>query len=113
MSYNPQVLILNEFEKELLRLESEGITSLIIDVRDNSGGYLTTVEDIASLLLEKGKTLYKLDTKGVVETKKDSTKTSRNYPITVLINSYSASASEILAAAIKEAYENGEVLGIF
>lgn len=102
----------NQFEKELLRLESEGINSLIIDVRDNSGGYLTTVEDIASLLLEKGKTLYKLDTKGVVETKKDSTKTSRSYPITVLINRYSASASEILAAAIKEAYENGEVVGV-
>ena len=102
----------NQFEKELLRLEAEGITSLIIDVRDNSGGYLTTVEEIASLLLEKGKTLYKLDTKGVVETKKDTTKTSRSYQITVLINRYSASASEILAAAIKESYANGEVVGV-
>lgn len=102
----------NQFEKELLKLESEGISSLIIDVRDNSGGYLTTVEEIASLLLEKGKTIYQLDTKGIIESKKDTTKTSRKYPITVLINNYSASASEILASAIKESYENGEVVGV-
>jgi len=102
----------NQFEKELLKLEASGISSLIIDVRDNSGGYLTTVEEIAALLLEKGKNIYQLDTKGVIETKKDSTKTARSYPITVLINSYSASASEILAAAIKEAYINGDVVGV-
>jgi len=102
----------NQFEKELLRLEGEGITSLIIDVRDNSGGYLTTVEEISALLLEKGKNIYKLDTKGIVDVKKDSTKTSRSYPISVLINKYSASASEILASAIKESYSNGEVIGV-
>lgn len=102
----------NQFEKELLKLEAKNIDSLIIDVRDNSGGYLSTVEEIASLFLEKGKTIYQLDTKGIVEEKKDTTKAKRDYPVAVLINEYSASASEILASAIKEAYENGEVIGV-
>lgn len=101
-----------QFEKELLKLESEGITSLIIDVRSNSGGYLTTVTEISSLFLEKGKTIYQLDTKGKVEIIKDETKASRNYPVAVLINQYSASASEILASAIKESYDGGEVVGV-
>lgn len=101
-----------QFEKELLKLEAEGIDSLIIDVRNNSGGYLTTVTDIASLFLEKGKAIYQLDTKGKIEVIKDETKASRNYKVAVIINQYSASASEILAAAIKESYAGGEVLGI-
>lgn len=101
-----------QFEKELLKLESEGIEGLVIDVRGNSGGYLTTVTEIASLFLEKGKAIYQLDTKGNVEIVRDETKVSRNYPVAVLINQSSASASEILAAAIKESYENGFVVGV-
>lgn len=101
----------NQFERVLLELEKENITALAIDVRNNSGGYLSTVKDIAALFLKKGDIIYKLDTKGIVETIKDSTSTSRNYPVAVITNKASASASEILAAAIKESYENGEVVG--
>lgn len=100
-----------QFEKELLELEKDGIDSLVIDVRDNSGGYLSTVTSIASLFLEKDKVVYQLDTKGVVEKIYSSTSTSRDYDIAVLINYNSASASEILAAAIQESY-GGVVVGV-
>lgn len=93
-----------QFEKKLLELEGENIDSLIIDVRDNSGGYLTTVTDIASLFMKKDKIIYQLDTKGIVEQVYSKTNTSRNYNIIVLVNKNSASASEILAAALQESY---------
>lgn len=93
-----------QFEKKLAELENNNIDSLIIDVRDNSGGYLSTVTDIASLFMNKSKIIYQLDTKGVVEQIYAKNNDSRNYKISVLINGNSASASEILAAALKESY---------
>lgn len=99
-----------QFKNKLDKLEKDNIDGLIIDVRDNSGGYLTSVTDICNLFLEKGKVIYQLeDSKGKVK-KKDTTKEKRSYDIVVLINGASASASEILASAIKESY-GGEVVG--
>lgn len=100
-----------QFEQALEDLEKDGIDSLVIDVRSNSGGYLDCVTEIASLFLGKGKVIYQLDTKGIVEKIYDETKTKRDYPIAVLINSSSASASEILAASLKESY-GAEVVGV-
>lgn len=93
-----------QFLNELTKLEVEEIDSLVIDVRDNTGGYLNCVTNIASLFLEKGKVIYQLDTRGVVEKFTDSTKNSRDYSVAVLINGASASASEILASALQESY---------
>ncbi len=99
-----------QFENKLKELEKEDITGLIIDVRSNSGGYLSSVTDICSLFLNKGSIIYQLeDTSGTVK-KKDITKEKRTYPVAVLINKESASASEILASAIKESYK-GLVVG--
>lgn len=99
-----------QFKNKLDKLEKDNIDGLIIDVRDNSGGYLTSVTDICNLFLEKGKIIYQLeDSKGKV-LKKDTTKEKRSYDIVVLINGASASASEILASTIKESY-GGEVVG--
>ena len=71
---------------------------------------MTSVTDICNLFLEKGKVIYQLeDSKGKVK-KKDTTKEKRSYDVVVLINGASASASEILASAIKESY-GGEVVG--
>ena len=99
-----------QFKNKLDKLEKDNIDGLIIDVRDNSGGYLTSVTDICNLFLEKGKIIYQLeDSKGKV-LKKDTTKEKRSYDVVVLINGASASASEILASAIKESY-GGEVVG--
>lgn len=94
----------SQFEQKLVELEGNNIDSLIIDVRDNSGGYLSTVTDIASLFLDKSKIIYQLDTKGIIEQIYAKTNSSRNYKIAVLINGNSASASEILAGALKESY---------
>ena len=99
-----------QFNKELVKLEKEGISGLVIDVRGNSGGYLTTVTDIASYFLKKGDIIYKLEVNDKVTVRKDKTKESRDYPVAVLIDKNSASASEILASSIKESY-NGYVVG--
>jgi len=88
----------------LKKLENEGITSLIIDVRDNVGGYLSAAEETASLFLEEGKNIYSLETSTNTYKYNDETKEKRDYPVVVLININSASASEILAAALKESY---------
>lgn len=99
-----------QFKSKLEKLEKENIDSLIIDVRDNSGGYLTSVTDICNLFLEKGKVIYQLQDENGTVKKKDTTKEKRTYDIAVLINGSSASASEILASAIKESYK-GIVVG--
>lgn len=99
-----------QFKDRLEELEEEGIEGLIIDVRDNSGGYLTSVTDICELFLDKGDIIYQLEDDGGIEKKKDGTKDSRNYKVAVIINGGSASASEILASVIKENY-GGYVVG--
>ncbi len=85
-------------------LEKKGIDSLIIDLRDNTGGYLSAANDVASMFLEKGKVIYSLEENNGIVTFKDETFENRKYKIAVLINDGSASASEILAAALVESY---------
>lgn len=99
-----------QFKNKLLELEKEDIDGLVIDVRNNNGGYLSAVTDIASYLLPKGKIIYQMQKDNKKDATKDKTSTSRKYPIAVLVNGNSASASEILAASIKESY-GGFVVG--
>ena len=102
----------DQFKNALTELENnDKIEGLIIDVRDNSGGYLTTVTDIANIFLKKNKIIYQLQDEEGITLKKDDTKDYRTYPIVVLINKSSASASEILASAILESY-GGDVVGV-
>lgn len=101
-----------QFEKKLKELESKKIDNLIVDVRSNSGGYLSSVTDIASLFLPKNKVIYQLDTKGVVEQVYSKTKESRDYKVVVLIDKASASAAEILASALQESY-GATVIGTY
>ena len=102
----------DQFKDKLEELEKDDIDGLIIDVRDNSGGYLTTVTDICNLFLEKGKVIYQLNDSETSKKKmtKDTTKEKREYDIVVLVNGGSASASEVLASAIKESY-GGIIVG--
>jgi len=93
-----------QVSKALGELEKEKIKSLIIDVRDNVGGYLSAAEATTSLFLEKGKVIYSLRSNNKEFTYNDKTTEKRDYPIVVLINGGSASAAEILAAALKESY---------
>ena len=99
-----------QFEASLKELEKKNIDGLIIDVRDNGGGYLSSVTDICSLFLEKGKVIYQLDDGKKITSVKDKTKTKRTYPVAVLTNELSGSASEILASTIKESYK-GFIVG--
>lgn len=101
-----------QFKSNLEKIEKEGIDSLIIDVRDNNGGYLSSVTDITSYLLPRGKIIYQVQkSNSKIKATKDKTIAKREYPIAVLVNENSASASEILAGAIKESY-NGYVVGM-
>lgn len=94
-----------QFEEELKELENKKIKALIIDVRNNNGGYLNVVTNITSMFLEKGKIIYQLKDDSKTTKVKDKTKEKRTYPIAVLTNRASASASEILAGALKESYD--------
>ncbi len=102
--------IYDQFKRELEKLEKENISGLVIDVRGNSGGYLSGVTDILNLFLKKGDVIYQLESGNKKQIKKDTTKEKRDYPVVVLVNGGSASASEILASVIKESY-NGFVVG--
>lgn len=93
-----------QFKEQLLELEKENIDGLIIDLRGNSGGHLTTVTDMISLFTKKNSVIYQLKTKGKIEKIKDKTIEYREYPIKVLVDSLSASASEVMASSLKENY---------
>ena len=93
-----------EFKKALEDLEAKNISGLIIDLRNDGGGYLKGASSIASLFLEKGKTIYSLEGKDKTDTYKDETDEKRDYKVGVLINAGSASASEVLASALKDSY---------
>ena len=94
----------NQVNNALKSLEKDNVDSLIIDLRGNTGGYLTVTTDIAKLFLKEGRTIYSLETKNEKEVVKDNTKEYRTIPIVVLINNGTASASEILAAALRDSY---------
>ena len=93
-----------QFAEELEKLEKENIDSLIIDVRDNTGGHLSTAVNIISLFLDSKHIIYQTDTKGKIEKFYSKGKETKKYPIVILQNSNSASASEMLSAALKEEY---------
>ena len=98
-------LTYDQFKNKLKDLEKENITGLVIDLRNNTGGYLNTSSKIADLFLEKNKIIYELkDNSGTIKKYKAETNEKRSYPISIIINGASASASEILALALKESY---------
>lgn len=97
------------FAKDLQKLIAEGIKGLIIDVRDNPGGYYDEVVKIADMLLPKGIIVYTEDRNKNKDIENSDSK-ELNMPITVLINGNSASASEVLAGALKD-HKKGTLIG--
>ena len=93
-----------QFKNQLEKLEGENIQSLIIDVRGNSGGHLTTVEDMLSLFLDNSHVIYQIQTKEKTEKYRSIGKVTKKYPIVILTDGSSASASELLTIALKEEY---------
>ena len=101
----------SQFKKELIDLEKKGINSLIIDVRDNTGGHLTSVENIISMFLDKKHVIYQIESKGKTTKTYSKNNDSKKYKVVMLVNENSASASEMLTAAMKEEY-GSEVVGM-
>ncbi len=93
----------DEFESKYKKLKEQGITKLIIDIRSNGGGIVDEAIDILDMITEKGSTLLitkdKNDNEEITKAKE---KPIIDMPIVVLTNGYSASASEILAGALKD-----------
>ena len=88
-----------EFKENLSNLKEKGIKGLVIDLRDNPGGLLDVCVDIADDLIGEGTIVYTKDNSGKKEYYK-SDKNELDMPMAVLINGGSASASEILTAAL-------------
>jgi carboxyl-terminal processing protease len=97
------------FGMHLNQLIDKGMEGLIIDVRDNPGGDFDEVVAIANRLVPEGLIVYIEDRAGN-RTERTSDKTQLDKPIAILINEYSASASEILAGAIKD-HKKGTLIG--
>ena len=93
-----------QFNENLKTLEKNKLDGLIIDLRDNSGGYLSSAKEISELFLEKGKIIYYLQSQNRTKKYKDTTSEHRNYGIAVITNRGTASASEVLAGALKYSY---------
>ena len=101
----------SQFYKSLKALESKKIDSLIIDVRSNPGGHLQQTKQILSLFFNSKTVLYQIKSKGKVERVYSYSNESRKYPVAVLIDRASASASEILASCFKENYKKVFIVG--
>jgi carboxyl-terminal processing protease len=101
--------IARDFANHVNDLIMSGAKGLIIDLRNNPGGSYTQVVAMADMLVPKGLIVYTEDRSGNRQEEFSDT-SELNMPMTVLINEYSASASEILSAAIKD-YNKGTLVG--
>lgn len=100
----------SQFKKAVEKLEKEQVEGMVIDLRGNTGGHLTVVSDMLSLFMDKKHVLYQIEDKDK-KTKYYSTgKETKDYPVVVLQNEGSASASELFTAAMKESY-GAKVIG--
>lgn len=101
----------SDIKKELERLKAEGMDGLVLDLRNNGGGSLQTVVDMVGLFIKDGPVVQVKTTGEPKEVLKDRDRgITWEGPLVVLVNELSASASEILAAAIQD-YKRGVVIG--
>ena len=97
--------------KEVMKLKAEKVDGIVIDLRNNGGGSLYDVVQMAGLFIEEGPIVQVKDRDGNPMVLRDKDKSVLyNGPLAVLVNEFSASASEIFAAAIQD-YGRGIVLG--
>ena len=98
-----------DFKSQLSELENKKIKGLVVDLRNNPGGLLSQCVEIADMLLGEQVIVYTEDRNGNKEIEK-SNKAGVNYPMVLIVNKGSASASEILAGAVKDG-GRGVILG--
>ncbi|WP_018660760.1 S41 family peptidase [Heyndrickxia acidiproducens] len=101
-----------DFARSLKKLEKKGIEGLVIDVRGNPGGLLSSVEDILKQFVTRDKPYFQIEERSGHKVQYVSNlKKKKAYPVAVLVDNGSASASEILAAALHEA-EGYPLIGV-
>ena len=101
----------SDLKKEILELKNKNINGLILDLRNNVGGSLKTVVDITGFFIEKGPVVQVKSIGGKKEILKDNDPSIIwDGPLVILVNEFSASASEILAAALQD-YNRAIILG--
>jgi carboxyl-terminal processing protease len=98
-----------EFQEEFQKLEEAGMKGLIIDLRENPGGLIKSCVEVANMVVPKGPIVSVVQRDGSKE-EHDSNLEAPKVPVVVLIDGNSASASEILAGAIKD-YKKGTLMG--
>ncbi|QEC54524.1 carboxy terminal-processing peptidase [Flavisolibacter ginsenosidimutans] len=97
--------------KEVNKLKAEGVDGIVIDLRNNGGGALYDVIQIAGLFIDQGPVVQVRDRQGKPQVMKDRDEgVVYDGPLVVMVNEMSASASEILAAAIQD-YGRGVIIG--
>ena len=94
----------NEVQNAITSLEEQGMNKLIIDLRGNTGGYLEQAYTTAQLFTVKDKLIYSLKDKNKKTNYKDEDNNEESYPIVVIVDKSTASAAEVLAAALKDSY---------
>ncbi|ABG57919.1 S41 family peptidase [Cytophaga hutchinsonii] len=101
---NPNALgAANELSKEILKLKNENIEGLIIDLRNNGGGSLYEAVGMSGLFIDIGPLFYVLERSGKATLTKDMNRgTVYDGPLCIMVNGYSASASEIFSAAMQD-----------
>ena len=100
----------DQYKQALEELESQGMRSLVVDLRNNPGGNYDTVCDILDLMLPKGLIVYTKDKAGNKDEKFSDDEHQFELPLVVMMNGNSASASEIYAGAIQD-YGIGTIVG--
>lgn len=100
-----------DMKKELEKLKSQGVEGIIVDLRDNGGGSLAEVVEMAGLFIPKGPIVQVKNKSGMVNIMEDKNESvTWDGPLAIMVNHGSASASEILAAAIQD-YKRGVIIG--
>ncbi|RBW65952.1 carboxy terminal-processing peptidase [Vibrionales bacterium C3R12] len=101
----------NDTDKLIVDLKKQNVDGIIVDLRNNGGGALTEATALSGLFIESGPAVQVRDSYGRINVNSDTDgKISYQGPLTVLVNRYSASASEIFAAAMQD-YGRAIILG--
>ena len=101
----------NQFIDAVGELNVQGMEGLIVDLRDNGGGLLDIAVEMLDFMLPEGKIVYTKDKDGnIIESYNSTAEQQFTKPLVLLVNGYSASASEIFAGAIKD-YGIGTLVG--
>ena len=100
----------DQFMEALEDLKAQGVEGLVVDLRNNPGGSLTIVCEILDEILPEGKIVYTEDKNGKQQEMTSDEEHKLEIPMSVLVNGYSASASEIFAGAVQD-YGIGQIVG--